>query len=251
MTQTALITGAGCGIGFEIAKQLAANGSHVFLNDIDENLCKQAADTIRSSYDGRCTPAPGDCSDLGFIKSMVQQAAATGEISKVIANAGITTYGAFLDFTETQFNHLTDINLKGTFFLLQEASKQMIERKTNGRLLIMSSVTGVQAHSELVAYGMTKAALRMLTRALVTELTPHGILINCIAPGAVETERTLSDDPEYRKHWGAVYPTGRPCLPEDIAKAALFLLSDQNEMINGQTLIVDGGWTGLGLMPES
>ncbi len=249
MTSQALITGAGCGIGFEIATQLAASGSHVLLNDIDEELCRDAAEKINQSA-GHCTPMPGDCSSLAFIESMVRHAASLGPITQVIANAGITTYGSFLDFQEAQFDRLTDINLKGTFFLIQKASEQMIKQKSKGRVLVMSSVTGVQAHADLVAYGMTKAALRMLTRGLVTELTPHGILINCIAPGAVETERTLADQPNYRELWGSVYPTGRPCLPQDIARAALFLVSPENEMINGQTLIIDGGWTSIGQMPK-
>ena len=112
----------------------------------------------------------------------------------------------------------------------------------------MSSVTGHQAHKNLAAYGMTKAALEMLAKTLVVELSPFHITINAIAPGATLTERTASD-PEYENTWSRITPTGRPATVNDIAHAALFLVSPQAGHITGQSLVVDGGWTSTSPSP--
>ena len=112
----------------------------------------------------------------------------------------------------------------------------------------MSSVTGHQAHKNLAAYGMSKAALEMLAKTLVVELSPYGITVNAVAPGATITERTLSD-PSYEKTWSGITPTGRPATTSDIANAALFLVSPSAGHITGQSLIVDGGWTSVSPSP--
>ncbi len=125
----------------------------------------------------------------------------------------------------------------------------MKEQKHGGSILFTSSVTGHQAHKNLVAYGMTKAALEMLARGLVIELSPFKININAIAPGATVTERTLKEDPDYEKVWSKLNPTGRPGYPDDIANAALFLVSDMARQITGQTLVVDGGWSCISPSP--
>jgi glucose 1-dehydrogenase len=142
------------------------------------------------------------------------------------------------------------LNLRGSFFLAQAAARQMRAQGTGGRIVLMSSVTGHQAVPYLSAYGMTKAGLEMLARALVLELSPHGITINCVAPGATLTPRNLQDDPNYAESWGRILPTRRVGTPEDIANAALFLLSPQSGQITGQTIVVDGGWTAISPTPS-
>ena len=112
----------------------------------------------------------------------------------------------------------------------------------------MSSVTGHQAHKNLAAYGMTKAALELMAKTLVLELSPHKIRINTIAPGATLTERTLSD-PSFAETWAKITPMGRAASCQDIAEAALFLLSPRAEHITGQSLIIDGGWTSVSPSP--
>ena len=109
-------------------------------------------------------------------------------------------------------------------------------------LLFTSSVTGHQAHKDLAAYGMSKAAIEMLARNLVVELSQHRINVNTIAPGATLTERTL-DDPHYEDTWSKLTPMGRPARVTDISRAALFMVSDDARHITGQNLMVDGGWT--------
>jgi 3-oxoacyl-[acyl-carrier protein] reductase len=113
----------------------------------------------------------------------------------------------------------------------------------NGRIVLLSSVTGVQGFADLTAYGVTKAGIRHMAKALAVALGRHGITVNAIAPGATLTERTLADDPDYDAHWSAVTPTGRAGTVEDIVAAALFLCSAEARHVTGQTIVVDGGWT--------
>ena len=145
-------------------------------------------------------------------------------------------------------NNLLKVNLFGTFFLTQEVAKQMVSQANGGSILLTSSVTGHQAHKYLAAYGMTKAAIEQLAKNLVIDLSPHQININTIVPGATLTERTLQDD-EYIKTWSRITPTGKPATVQDIANAALFLVSPHSRQITGQSLIIDGGWTSVGVSP--
>ncbi|MFN4145263.1 MAG: SDR family NAD(P)-dependent oxidoreductase [Runella sp.] len=246
--QVALITGAGQGIGLEIARQLAQRGAAVLLNDLDMDLAQKAAEMI-GQEGGQCVAFAGDASDVEFIEEMVAEAVRQfGQLSIAIANAGITTFGDFFDYTPASLQQLLDLNIRGSFFLTQTAAKQMRMQGNGGRILLMSSVTGHQAHQYLAAYGMTKAALEMLAKALVIDLAPIGITVNAIAPGATLTERT-TEDQDYVRIWGRITPAGRPATVQDIAHAALFLVSPAAGHITGQSLVVDGGWTSLSPSP--
>lgn len=246
--EVAIVTGAGQGIGFEIVKQLCARGASVVLNDIDEKLAgESAAVLVKEGYS--CIAFPGDVSDPDFITSMVDTAVATfGKLTIAVANAGITLYGDFLNYSPGSLYKVMQLNLGGSFLLAQATAKQVIKQGSGGSILFMSSVTGHQAHKNLAAYGMTKAALEMLAKTLVIELSEYCISVNAIAPGATITERT-SEDPEYVKTWSRLTPMGRPARVEDIANAALFLVSPASRHITGQSLIVDGGWTSVSPSP--
>lgn len=247
--KTAIVTGAGVGIGFEIARQLAAQGAAVVLNDLDPVLAIEAADRI-AGEGGRALPIAGNVSDLILLQRLVDEAVATfGHLDIAVANAGITTFGDFFEYTPESFQQLVSVNLQGSFFLAQFAARQMRQQGTGGRILFMSSVTGHQSYRHLATYGMTKAGLEMLARGLVSELAPHQITANAIAPGATLTERTLLD-PDYTATWQQLTPTGRAATVADIAHAALFLLSPQAGHITGQTLVVDGGWTAVSPQPD-
>jgi glucose 1-dehydrogenase len=248
--KVAIVTGAAQGIGFEICSKQAKEGAHVFLNDIDQTLADNAAKQIIENTGGNCIAMAGDSCDIIFIKKMVDAAVAQfGQLDIVIANAGITLYGDFFTYTPESFYRVMQVNLAGTFFLAQAAATQMKKQIAGGSLLFTSSVTGHQAHKNLAAYGMSKAALEMLAKNLVIELSPYKINVNSIAPGATLTERTLLDEFDYEKTWSALTPMGRPAYVADIANAALFLVSDKAKHITGQTLIVDGGWTCISPSP--
>ncbi len=246
--ETAIITGAGCGIGYEIALQLALQGASVLINDIDDVTLQEAADKIKQQG-GKCLAISGDASDINCINLMVEKAVKEfGQVTIGIANAGITHFGRFLDFTPEDLQKVMQVNLSGSFFLAQAVAHQIVKQGTGGSLLFMSSVTGHQAHKNLVAYGMTKAGLEMLAKGLVEELSEYKIVVNALAPGATMTERTL-DDTDYAATWSRITPLGRPATVSDIANAALFLVSPLSRHITGQSLVIDGGWTAISPSP--
>jgi len=246
--KSVIITGAGQGIGLEIASHLAKLGAKILVNDLDEILCNQAAEKINASG-GIAHALPGDASSPGFIAEMTNTCVLKfGQLDIAIANAGITLFGDFLSYDPVDFDKVMKLNLAGSFFLAQAAAKQMILQKTGGSILLMSSVTGHQAHKNLAAYSMSKAALEMLAKNLVIELSPYQITVNCIAPGATLTERTVTDS-SYADTWSNLTPMGRAASVSDIANAAAFLVSPLSKHITGQSLVIDGGWTSISPSP--
>jgi len=250
--KVAIITGAGIGIGYEIALQLALTGVAIVLNDIDKKAAAAAVKKIRKQG-GEITGFVGDISEMETIKGMIDCAIHTfGRLDYAIANAGITTFGNFLDYPVERFQQLIKVNLQGTFFLAQQAAKQMITQEEGGRILLMSSVTGHTYHPDLTTYGMSKAAIVFLAKTLGVELAKYQITVNAISPGATLTERTidLEDGDEFQKQWERTTPNGKCATTEDIANTALFLLSDKAKHITSQTIIVDGGWTAMSPPPN-
>lgn len=247
--QVAIVTGAGKGIGFEVARQLALQGANVIINDRNPELIHEASARINALGGGTTYPVAGDAGDISLIQKMVDEAVAQfGQLNIAIASAGITLFGDFLEYGQEPFQQVLNVNLQGSFFLAQRAAKQMISQQTGGRILFMSSVTGHQAHKDLAAYGMTKAALEMLAKNLVIELSQYGITVNTVAPGATLTERTLEDE-DYKSTWARITPMGRAGRVKDVANAVLFLAAPESEHITGQNLIVDGGWTRVSVSP--
>lgn len=247
--QVAIVTGAGKGIGFEVAKQLALQGASVIINDIEKELLQHASDNINALGGGITYPVPGDAGSIDLIQALVDEAVHHfGKLNIAVAVAGITLFGDFLEYEQEALQNVMNVNLQGSFFLAQRAARQMIRQGMGGSLLFMSSVTGHQAHKDLAAYGMTKAGLEMLAKNLVIELSKHKITVNTVAPGATLTERTM-EDAGYKDTWSRITPMGRPGTVEDVANAVLFLVSPQAGHITGQNLIVDGGWTTVSVPP--
>ncbi|MRG45254.1 SDR family oxidoreductase [Chitinophaga sp. SYP-B3965] len=245
----AIVTGAGKGIGFEVAKQLALHGASVIMNDIDKDLLQDASDRINALGGGITHPVAGDAGSIDLIQQLVDEAVQRfGKLNIAIAIAGITLFGDFLTYEQKALESVMNVNLQGSFFLAQRAARQMIKQGSGGSILFMSSVTGHQAHKDLAAYGMTKAGLEMLAKNLVIELSKFKITINTVAPGATLTERTL-EDTDYKDTWSRITPMGRPGNVEDVANAVLFLVSPKASHITGQHLIVDGGWTAVSVSP--
>lgn len=246
--KTAIVTGAGQGIGLEICRRLALAGAKVVLNDIDNELAQKSASVINAEG-GTCVAVAGDSSDLQLIQQIVDTALSlSGQLDIVVANAGITLFGDFFSYTPEAFHRVMQVNLAGTFFLAQAAARQMKLQPSGGTMLFTSSVTGHQAHKNLAAYSMSKAAIEMLARNLVIELSPFRINVNAIAPGATLTERTL-EDKDYESTWSRLTPMGRPGTVGDVAATAMFLLSDEAKQITGQTLVIDGGWSAVSPSP--
>jgi glucose 1-dehydrogenase len=234
-----IVTGAGQGIGHQIAQQLMAEGHVVLVNDIDASL-------LTGTY-----VKAGDVSSLAFIQELVAYAETLpGDLAGCVCNAGVTTFGSFWDYKPESMKSLLDLNIQGTFFLIQAVAKSIRSSGKAGSIVVTSSVTGHQAHPDLAAYGMTKAALNQLVQNLVIDLSPVQIRINAVSPGATMTERT-EKEANYLKEWSRLTPLGKPADVQDIAEAVCFFLSDKAKHITGQTLIVDGGWTSVSPPPQS
>ncbi|WP_273568626.1 SDR family NAD(P)-dependent oxidoreductase [Maribacter halichondriae] len=249
--KTALVTGAGEGIGLAICELLLKAGANVVLNDVDEELAKKASSKLDAMHTGTCLSFFGDAGNIETINKMVDFTLEKfSKIDFVVPNAGITLFGDFLEFTPDSFQKVIQLNLQGAFFLAQRAAKEMIRQGIGGRMVLMSSQVGLRAYHNLTAYGMTKAALQFMGQNLAYGLGEHGITVNTIAPGATLTERTEKEQPDYEGTWSKLNPNKRVGRPEDIANTCLFLLSDEASHINGQVIPVDGGWTTAGKYPE-
>ena len=240
-----LITGAGTGIGYALCLAFASAGATVALNEIDPALCQRAAQQINGTLGvERVYPYACDVADVDAVRIMFQRFVdTTGRLDIVVANAGITNYGEFLTYTPEALDRLMGVNLRGSFFTAQTAARIMIDAHIPGRIILMSSVTGIQAHVNLSVYGITKAGIRMMAKTIALEVGKYGITANAICPGATLTERTLQDDPNFERNWASVTPNGRVGYVEDIVAAALYLASPEARHVTGQTLVVDGVWT--------
>jgi 3-oxoacyl-[acyl-carrier protein] reductase len=239
-----LVTGAGSGIGYAICRSLAQEGATVALNDINESLAREAANQLNDELGRECVfPYGFDVANVEALRAAVNDIDQRfGRLDVVVANAGITNYGGFLEYTPEAFDRLTSVNLRGSYFTAQAAAKAMIARGIAGRIILLSSVTGIQAFLNLGAYGVTKAGIAMMAKVLALEVGQYGITVNAIAPGIVKTERTAADDPELDEHWPPVLMNRRVGQVEDVAATALFLASPEALQITGQTIVVDGGW---------
>lgn len=248
-----VVTGAGIGIGYQICQSFAEAEAHVALVDIDGDVAKNSAQKLNDLVGAeRVTPYGVDIANPDAMREMVSDfASKQGRFDVMIANAGITNYGDFLTYSPEVFDRVVNVNLRGTFFTAQAAANEMISRNTeNGRIVLMSSVTGVQGLKNLAAYGMTKAGIKHLASVLAIELGQYAITVNAICPGAILTERTLLDDANFIANWEAVTPNGRVGTVEDIANTALFLSQPTSRHINGQAIIIDGGWSKQSTVPE-
>jgi len=241
--KSAIVTGAGAGIGKAIAESLIAEGAQVMINDIDQNLVN---DFTKSNAG---LGLAGDMSELEDIKSLVEYTIEKfGKIDLLVCNAAVTHFDHFLDISEEDFDKVVNLNLKGTFFLAQQVALHM--KESGGKIVLMSSNISTLAYPNLAIYSMTKAAINMMAKSLAVDLSPHKINVNSLAPGPTATSRTVQEIDDYHGSWGKILPTGRPGEVEDVAKLAMFLLSDEASQINGQTIFVDGGWSGLGVVPN-
>jgi NAD(P)-dependent dehydrogenase (short-subunit alcohol dehydrogenase family) len=249
--KVAVITGAGTGIGAALAVRFAREGARVAIN-YHQNAegARQTLDQVRATgREGEIIQA--DVRTAEAARDLVNRAADRfGRLDVLVNNSGITSWGPFLEYTEAAFDDVLDTNLKGSYFGSQAAARRMIAQGTGGRILLVSSLVGVQAVPYLSAYSMTKAALRMLARSLGLELGPYSITVNALGVGPTLNERNLRDDPEYDAHWGAVVPVGRAATMDDIGSAAVYLCSDEAAYVNGTTLMVDGGWSAYGPTPN-
>jgi len=237
------VTAASTGIGYEIARSFALEGATVGMNARNSNTTLEAAKQLNLELgEQRVEAYAADVANLETMKAQIDAFSKNGPIDIYVANAGITVFRPFLCVEPQEYDDMMNINLRGTYFTIQHVVRNMIQHGVAGRIIIMSSVCGVQSHRHLSSYSMTKAALIQLAKSLADELGPYGITVNVIGPGATINQRTL-EDTEYMEGWKNVTPNRRVGTTADVAHATLFLAEDMSRHINGELLMVDGGWT--------
>jgi NAD(P)-dependent dehydrogenase (short-subunit alcohol dehydrogenase family) len=245
--QVAIITGAARGIGLATARCLAEEGADIVIADINVAGAQEAAAEI-ASRGRRAMAVQTDVADSDQVQAMVQRAIETfGHLDILVNNAGNATLTPLLDTTPEAWDRTIKIHLYGTFFCTQAVVRHMV-RQGSGRIVNISSVSGLVGSAGRAAYGAAKGGLVTLTRVLAVELAPHGIRVNAVAPGAVETELSRGAwTPADRDGYFRRTPVERLGQPEDIAHAVRFLCLPQSDYITGQVLAVDGGFSIAGI----
>ena len=251
--KVAIITGSASGIGRAIADRFVGEGALVIIADLNEVGIATAVEEIRAAG-GRASGCKVDVSvreqTQQLMRSVVQE---HGRIDILINNAGISRYRPFLEATDEDWNLVLDVDLKGVFFCSQAAAPQMV-KQGYGRIVNISSAlgTGAAPHNTAgspggsAAYASAKAGVIVLSKTLARELGPHGITVNCVAPGTFVTPfnalaRTPNEVAEHLEHRKKTVVLGRIGTLEELANPILFFASDESSYVTGQTLFVDGG----------
>lgn len=244
--RTAIVTGGRRGIGRAIAVALAGAGADLAVADIvaDDGGLERVAAEIRK-MGRRCLTIRADISSKSDVKKMTQQAVRTfGRIDILVNCAGVWIPGqTLLETPEENWDKVVDTNLKGTFLCCREVGKVMV-KQGGGNIVNLSSQVGLNPGSGAGAYSISKAGIIMLTRQLALELADKNIRVNVLAPGIVKTDFNIDlwQDPEAERRLARGVPLGRLAEPEDIARGALFLASDDSSYVTGAVIPVDGGW---------
>ncbi len=238
--KTALITGAGQGIGRGIAVRLARDGYNIAIADINLNNLAEAAQEI-SALGVSVLKIEADVSSAHDVQHMIQATVDEFDsLDVLVNNAGIYPFTPFMDITEEQWDKVIAVNLKSVFLCSQAAARIMPD---GSRIIMTSSVASMLGFSGLVHYCASKGGINGLVRALALELAPRQITVNAVAPGSIITPGTSNIDEGSQKATMAKIPLGRLGKPQDIAAAVAFLASEGAGYITGQVLVVDGGWT--------
>jgi glucose 1-dehydrogenase len=251
--KVALVTGSSQGIGQAIAIRLAQEGASVVINyrshpeGAEETLSK-----VRAAG-GKCHPVDGFTlqADTGIVTDVQRMVAESnqhfGKLDILVNNAGIEKNADFWTVTEADYDAVMNVNLKGVFFATQAFVQHLLATKQPGKVINISSVHEELPFPHFAAYCASKGGLKMLTRNLAIELAPHGITINNVAPGAIETpiNTKLLNDPEKLDSLLHNIPLKRLGQPGDVASTVAFLASSESDYITGTTLFVDGGATSI------
>jgi 3-oxoacyl-[acyl-carrier protein] reductase len=244
--RTAAITGGALGIGRATGLLFAAEGATVVLGDVEIDSAEAVAKDI-VGRGGRAIAVRVDVGDAGEVQGFVDRVVAEfGRLDVMFANAGIVHSAPFLEHPEPQWHRVLRVNLTGVFLCCQAAARQMV-RQGGGRIITTASINGFRGVENLVGYNVAKAGVVELTRTMAVELAQHHISVNAIAPAQIDTRLTRALPEDARRRRTERIPMGRFGEPEEVARAALFLASDDASYITGHTLAVDGGYLAGGL----
>jgi len=250
--KTVLVTGANSGIGKVIASRLAHAGYDVALNfKVDGAVATTFAAELQRDCRGRAIAVYANVGKRQDVDRMFEVVLGHfGKLDALVNNAGVQVEKPFLDVEESEWDFVLNTNLKGYFLCLQRSARHMKERHA-GAIVNIGSGCNKTPFPNLSSYSVSKAGIDMLTKAAAVELGPLGIRVNCVGPGAIDTERTKQETADFAGKWAKLTPLKRIGAPEDVASAVEFLLSDHASFINGQTIWVDGGLFTAAPWPES
>jgi 2-deoxy-D-gluconate 3-dehydrogenase len=247
--KSAIVTGAGSGLGQATAVALAAEGALVFVTELPDRLDRGEETIARiRSAGGSAEVTALDVRDLGSITRCVDDVARrAGRLDILVNNAGVNVRKPALDVTEADWDTVLDVNLKGAFFMAQAAGRQMTTQDPSGGAIInISSIMGLGGYWDRVAYCSSKAALINMGRVLALEWGPLGVRVNAVCPNFVITPLTeplFAANPDFTEDVMRRTPTGRLPTPEEVSAAVVYLASPGAASVTGQALAVVGGWT--------
>ncbi len=238
-----LVTGAAAGIGRGIACAFLEEGATVLLNDFRPDALEGAARELRETFGDRVLSQPGDVRDARQVDAMFDALLArTDRLDVVVSNAGIYPNRLVVEMEEEEWDRVLDTNAKGAFLVCRAAARRFIAQGSGGKIITISSGAWRSGRRGAAHYCASKAAVVLFTQVLALEMAPHKVNVNCIAPGLVEVEGEVSPiSLEYKATLTGSIPWGRIGQPRDIARAALFLASDDADFITGEVLAVNGG----------
>lgn len=242
--QTAIVTGAGRGMGRAIALALAALGANVVVAEVDQAVGAEAVNEIEKSG-GRAMAVTVDVSSVADVRHLFKETVNRfGDVDILINNAGIGIAKPLVDYTEADWDRQLGVNLKGMFFATQEAARLMIPKRRGKIVNFASTAAFVSSSTPETAYDISKGGVRQLTVSVAAELAPYHINVNAVAPGTILTDLTLRvlDTDEKMARASAKIPLGRLGKPEDMVGPVLFLCSSEADYVTGHVLVVDGGW---------
>jgi NAD(P)-dependent dehydrogenase (short-subunit alcohol dehydrogenase family) len=242
--QTAIVTGAGRGMGRAVALGLAAEGAHVVVAELDGPAAKEVVDEIQKAG-ARALAVQVDISSVPEVRRLFEKTLAEfGGVDILINNAGIGIAKPLVDYTEADWDKQLGVNLKGMFFATQEAARVMIPKRRGKIVNFASTAAFVSSSTPETAYDISKGGVRQLTISVAAELAPYHINVNAVAPGTIMTDLTLRvlDTDEKMARASAKIPLGRLGKPEDMVGPVLFFCSDEASYVTGHVLVVDGGW---------
>lgn len=245
--QVAVVTGSSRGIGRAIAERMAEQGAQVVISSRKQDACDAVAEAINARHgSGRAIAVAASIGSKDALQALVDRSmAAFGRIDVLVCNAASNPYyGPQAGISDEQFRKILDNNVLSNHWLIQMTVPQMVERHA-GSIVIVSSIGGLRGSTTIGAYCVSKAADMQLARNLAHEYGPHGVRVNCIAPGLIRTDfaRALWEDPETLKRATVGVPLRRIGEPDEIAGAAVLLASKAGSFITGQTIVCDGGAT--------
>jgi 3-oxoacyl-[acyl-carrier protein] reductase len=246
-----LVTGANSGIGREIASRLARSGYDVAVNyKVEPSAAESLAARLRD-HGGRTLAVHADISQSREVDEMFRAVLASfGKLDALVNNAGVQVWKPLLEVEDAEWDLVLATNLRGCYLCTQRAARHMKERRS-GAIVNIGSGCNKVPFPNLSSYTASKGAIEMFTKSAALELGPFGIRVNCVAPGAIDTERTRAELPDFAGSWARLTPLRRIGTLGDVAAAVEFLLSDDASFISGQTLCVDGGMFSQPRWPDS